>query len=299
MPSSIPGAIRWKSPSSRPKEVGDEMVAVLRRTADADSEQLTVRYGDADVRLELKGPLGTVLDGVWHGAASCQKKPLVAEDNWDEICWHSDRDVDYLEIQQTLAGGWSRQRQFLLARSHRFLFLAEAVLGPPAAYLGKPRIDYSCSWQLGGGTIYHGAAESYEGLIRRGKKTVALVVPPGLPEWRADHFPGKLEGAEDRLTLSTAVEGANLYAPLFIDLEPTRFKQLVTWRRLTVGENLEIVSKDVAVGYRVQVGTAQWLFYRALKAKGNRTVMGYNTSHEFGCQRFLPDGTIGSVVEIE
>ena len=82
---------------------------------------------------------------------------------------------------------------------------------------------------------------------------------------------------------------------LFIDLEPTRFKQFVTWRKLTVGENLEVVPRDIAVGYRVQNGLQQWMFYRVLAGRGNRTVLGYNTSYEFGCQRFLPNGTLDAV----
>jgi len=276
------------------------MLAVLRRTDNEFGETLSVRYGDdSNVQLELTGPQGTIFSGAWHGETTCQNRVLAPEDSWDEVCWHSDKDVDYLEIQQTLNGGWKRQRQFFLARNDRFLFLAEAVLGPAGAYQNKPRIDYDGQWQLAAGATYHGAEETNEGLIRCGKKTAALVIPPCLPEWKADHFPGCLEATNDRLHLTTAAEGGNVYASLFLDLEPTRFRQFVTWRRLTIGENLETVSKDVAAGYRVQVGTAQWIFYRALQRKGNRTLMGYNTSHEFGCQRFMPDGSLGSVLEIE
>ncbi len=293
------------------------MVALLRRGTDAAAEQLKVRFGsDSDVQLELTGPNGTILDGAWQGMPAFQGKALKAEAIWEEVCWHSDEDVDYLEIQQTLSGGWKRQRQFLLARRDRFLFLAEAVLsentsgakptnglkltnGARVPSNLKSRIDYEGKLQLGAGAAFFGAPETHEGLLRRGKKTLAIVIPPGLPEWRADHFPGKLAAEEDQLVFGLAAEGANLYAPLFIDLEPTRFRQLVTWRRLTVGENLEIVPRDVAVSYRVQNGMQQWMFYRALAGRGNRTCLGYNTSYEFACQRFLPNGTLDTVLEIE
>ena len=53
-------------------------------------------------------------------------------------------------------------------------------------------------------------------------------------------------------------------ASLFIDLRKDRFVRPVTWRQLTVAENLSIQPADVAVGYRVQIGADQWLFYRSL-----------------------------------
>ena len=108
----------WKSPSTSPAAKGDEMIAVLRRGTAATDEQLTIRFGsDSDVHLELTYPAGTVLEGAWKGVASSAGKSLKAEDIWEEVCWHSDEDVDYLEIQQTLSGGWKRQRQFCSRRT--------------------------------------------------------------------------------------------------------------------------------------------------------------------------------------
>jgi hypothetical protein len=73
----------------------------------------------------------------------------------------------------------------------------------------------------------------------------------------------------------------------------------VTWRQLTVGESLNVVSRDVAAGYRVQIGKSQWLIYRSLGTRGNRTVLGQNFSSEFVVARFRPDGTAEKLLEIE
>jgi hypothetical protein len=73
----------------------------------------------------------------------------------------------------------------------------------------------------------------------------------------------------------------------------------LTWRQLAVAENLRRVSDNTAVGYRVQLGSEQWLIYRSFTRFGNRTVLGQNLSSEFFCGRFLPDGTTEMLIEIE
>lgn len=73
----------------------------------------------------------------------------------------------------------------------------------------------------------------------------------------------------------------------------------VTWRQLTVAEDRLIVPRDVAVGYRVQIGRAQWLFYRSLAECGNRTLLGQNLVSEFLAARFGRNGIAEPLMEIE
>jgi hypothetical protein len=68
---------------------------------------------------------------------------------------------------------------------------------------------------------------------------------------------------------------------------------------LTVGESLAAVPPEVAAGYRVAVGRRQWLVYRALAHKGNRTLLGHNLSTEFLVARFSQDGEVAPLIEIE
>ena len=49
---------------------------------------------------------------------------------------------------------------------------------------------------------------------------------------------------------------------------------------------LQVVPRDVAVGFRAQSGDDQWLVYRSLGPAGNRAVLGQNISSEFYAGRF-------------
>ena len=55
----------------------------------------------------------------------------------------------------------------------------------------------------------------------------------------------------------------------------------------------------MAVGYRVAVAKRQWLIYRSLAAKANRTLLGHNLSSELLVARFAPDGEVETLVEID
>jgi hypothetical protein len=120
-----------------------------------------------------------------------------------------------------------------------------------------------------------------------------------LPEWRSEFCHGNLHADPQHLVLQQAAEGLNLYAPLLIDLDPARERHELTWRRLTVAENLRTVSRDEAVGYRVQIGREQWLIYRTLAPRGNRSVLGINTVADFVLSRFLKSGTTEPLIVIE
>ncbi len=56
---------------------------------------------------------------------------------------------------------------------------------------------------------------------------------------------------------------------------------------------------EVAVGYRVQVGKQQWLFYRSLAKAANRSLLGQNLSSEFFVARFDSQGDAQELIEIE
>src|SRR5205814_1511571 len=103
-------------------------------------------------------------------------------------------------------------------------------------------------------------------------------------------------GEEGCLTLQQAALGRNLYAPLWIDLDPRRASRPLTWRRLTIGENFAVVPRDIAAAFRIQVGREQWFVYRSLAKRGNRSLLGYNTLHAFDCLQILADGGTKEIV---
>jgi hypothetical protein len=164
----------------------------------------------------------------------------------------------------------------------------------------SPEIRYASTIALADGVRFAPQCETREARLTVGKKQAATLLPLALPEWRAEHCHADLTcGSDNKLLLMQAAQGHALYAPLWIDLAPARAKQPLTWRRLAVGESLESVPRDRAVGYRVQFGRQNWLLYRTLAPRGNRTVLGQNFSSEFVCCRMLKTGKTESIIEIE
>ncbi len=159
-------------------------------------------------------------------------------------------------------------------------------------------MEYESTLPLGPGVVFRGADESREGSLV-GTKRRAVVLPPALPEWRADEQIGELAQTSCGLQQSQSADGRCLYAPLFLDLDRRRLTRRLTWRRLTVAESLEIQPPDVAAGYRVAIGDRQWLIYRSLAEKANRTLLGHNLSTEMLVARFEKSGEVEPLIEIE
>jgi hypothetical protein len=125
------------------------------------------------------------------------------------------------------------------------------------------------------------------------------VLPLQLPEWRAGRGCGELRQTDQGLELRQHAIGQSLFAPLFFDLDRRRFRRPLTWRRLTVAQERQVLPTDSAVGYRVQIGDAQWLVYRSLSTPEVRSVLGVNLMHEFLVADFLPTGKVKRLLEIE
>jgi len=280
-------------------------LAVLQTDWSRQAVRLTVAYGEAAPRIELEADRELLLSGPWELEVSLSGVPAAAAGHWEEVCWETDADADYLELEIQLTGGVRVQRQMLLSRSERFLFLADAVLtdgfSSSAVPAGQPaELSYRSRLPLASGIAVHPAAETRD-LSLAGRKPSAIVLPLALPEWRTDPRGGTLAKLEDAsaLELRQSCRGQRLYAPLWIDLCPKRAKRPFTWRQLTVAEQLQNQPRDVAAGYRVQFGKRQWLIYRSLAKAANRTLLGVNLSTEFLLARFGRDGEIETVLEIE
>lgn len=302
-------------------------LAVLRPTW-SPREMLTVDYRGREIRSELVAGGQVVWSGGCNPRVSLDGVDLSPISDWEQLCWVSDDDADYLELQLELSGGVRVQRQMLLARQDHFLFAADAVLGERPA-----TIDYQLALPLTEGVAFSPTEQTHEGFLATTGRRRASVLPLALSEWRSDARSGKLEvdlpadaapvgddlqgrlpaerrpgspsyepraAARPHLKLELTAPSAHaLYAPLFVDLSSRRLSRPATWRQLTVGENRVIQPSDVAVGYRVQIGREQWLFYRSLAECGNRTLLGQNLVSEFLAARFGRSGVAEALMEIE
>lgn len=266
---------------------------VLRPSWKRNAPWLTVLYNRHVLETELVDGPGALWSGPWALDVRIDGKPLVPAESWEEICWVEDDDVVYLELEGELGRGWSVQRQMLMPRDGRFLFLADAVMGKTPA-----TIEYRSAVRLAEGTTFEPAEETTEGFLHhpRGR---ALVLPLALPEWRSAARHGRLSEEDGELQLVQQGRGRALYAPLLVDLSYHRRKTAYTWRQLTVGEERRILPVDAAAGYRVQFGARQWLIYRALNETAPRTLLGHNLISDFLFGRFTKDGTVEALLEIE
>ena len=217
--------------------------------------------------------------------------------SFEVVCERHDDDVDYIEIQAELSNGGRLNRQWLLARTEEFLLVTDTVIPASAS-----KIEYRCRWPLAAGVTTLAESETREVYLQTSgdaPKIKALVLPLALPEWKAEKFPGKLVAEADALNLEQQVIGDALYAPLVFDLNPRRSIKKRTWRKLTVGQDRQIVADDQAVAFRFQLSKRQWFFYRALASMGNRTFLGENVTSEFVFNRLHKSGKVTSLFEVE
>ncbi len=281
---------------------------VLRSSWLRNSDRLTVLYPGQSVHIELGVGRQLLCSGPWQWEVECDGVPAPPTSSWEAVCWVSDNDVDYLELEIDLTGGLRMQRHILLAREDRFLMLADAILGErPAALHYRSQLPWCQDISV------RGAKETQESYLFAGKKRLAMVLPLALSEWGLSPVlsvvsTGDAETGTVPLpsathiaspTLQQAARGCRMFAPLWIDLDPRRIARRLTWRQLTVGDAMHAQPADVAVGYRVAVGKQQWLVYRSLAKPGNRTVLGHNLSTEFLVARFKDGGEVESLMEVE
>jgi len=274
-------------------------LAYLRTDWQRDEPTVVVDYSKPELRLEVWAGPQRLISGAWTSETKLDGKRLESVGTWDETCWFSDEDVDYLELSIELAGGGRLERQILLARDELFLLLTDYVIGDHSSGRAGGDISHKVRLPLDPKVVFQPEKETREGFLSAGKK-VARILPLALPEWRTDPRVGQLDASDGQLQLSQQLPGKNLACPLLIDLKKSRTGKPCTWRQLAIAESLELQPHDVAVGYRAQCGKDQWLVYRSLAKPANRSVLGQNLSLECLVARFLaPEGEVDELLEIE
>ncbi|HEX2475096.1 MAG TPA: hypothetical protein VHK01_10135, partial [Lacipirellulaceae bacterium] len=269
-------------------------ISVLAGGWSRSAPRLAVSYAGSQVQIELTARGERLFIGTWTTETECDGKPAQVAGEWENLCWQSDSDCDFLELSIPLSEGLRIERQLLLARNDEVLYLADLVISASGQ---ARRLKHALSLPLDEDAVWRPEAQTRDGVLRAGKLQAA-VLPLALPEWRIDPRGGALVEEHGRLVLTQESTGRAMCCPLFFDLKPTRARKERTWRQLTVAEWMEVLPRDVAVGFRAQSGRAQWLFYRSLGPSGNRTVLGHNIAGEFCAGRFR-SGKFEEWLEIE
>ena len=301
--------------------------AVLRPDWSRSAPRLTVLYPGQSCRVELACGKDVLWSGPWGLDLQIDGVKAEPSSEWSELCWVSDEDVDYLELEISFGDGLCVERHILLAREDRFLLLADAVLGSRRA-----AIEYRGTLPLCPDVTFRRACQPHQGVLV-GRKPRATVLPLALPERPADrtgsesncfvsscsgracppcadeNTAGKparytmmqnaLVASNAGLELRQAAMAQSLLAPLFLDLDRSRTTEPHAWRQLTVAQSGAVQPADVAVGYRVAIGKKQWLIYRSLARPADRSLLGHNLQSETLVARFDRRGEVQSLIEIE
>jgi len=268
-------------------------LAVMRTNWDRRAAAVAVDYSSPDLRIEVWTGSQRLFSGVWQVNVSVDGNVLSPAGCWEQTCWFSDQDIDFLELTMELSGGVRLDRQIALAREEGFLLLTDVVLGDGA------KTSNCLELPLDPAVEFVPEEETREGRLVA-SKPMARVLPLDLPEWRTDPRVGDLFATDGKLSLFSERSQKNMACPLLIDLDRSRLGKECTWRQLTVAQALEIQPHEVAVGYRAQSGKDQWLVYRSLAPPANRTVLGQNLSVECLVARFLPPaGEVDELLEVE
>jgi hypothetical protein len=270
-------------------------IAIMADGWSQSSTRLAVAYADEPIQLELTTRGKRLLEGPWTFETSCDGNLVRIASDWENLFWSSAKSYVMLELGVRLSEGLRLERQLLLARDDQVLFLADVVISID----GTPRrITHTSYLPLDNDVQWQAESETRDGLLRASQHHAA-VLPLALPEWRTDPRGGSLVEASGRLALTHEAHGRALYCPLLIDLKNGRAQRERTWRQLTVAESMEVLPRDIAVGFRAQCGRHQWLFYRSIGTPGNRTVLGQNIAGEFCAGRFRTTGKLDEWIEIE
>ena len=310
LPDSIGKAIGEK-PSKRRKESTIDVlmpkhsqywdkcsIVTMRRSWRDRGCRVAVDFSSDVIWLDVLGQDGQrVLSGDWDVQVFRKQEPVSLDVSWQEVCWFSDDDVDYLELECAVEDVCKIQRQVMLMRDEGIVYFADALIAEKAD-------DWSVQsiWTAPNDIHLKSEAKTTEGkLVRTGseEQTAALLLPVGMPEWRRSRSHAKMGFNGSTLFLQCETQSKNLYSPLVMSLRGNQQTQAFTWRQLTIAEELQIQPRDIAEAYRVQINRDQWVFYRSLTPCTRRTVMGLHLNTEFYAGRFSrSDGEFEPIVEV-
>ena len=273
-------------------------IATMRRSWRERGCRVAVDFSTDVIWLDVLGNDGQrVISGEWDVEIFRNKKQLQTDVSWQEVCWFTDDDVDYLELECEVENVCKIQRQVMLMREEGVVYFADALIAEE-----PDQWSVKSTWTVSDDIELHSDPKTTEGrLVRTGStnQTAALLLPVAMPEWRRSPSHSRMDCKGQVLSLQCETAAKNLYSPLVMSLRGIEATPAYTWRQLTIAEELRNQPRDVAEAYRVQVNRDQWVFYRSLTPCTRRTVMGLHLNTEFYAGRFSrDDGVFEPIVEV-
>ncbi len=273
-------------------------IATMRRSWRDRGCRVAVDFSADVIWLDVIGNDGQrIMSGDWDVEIFQNQKPLQTDVSWQEVCWFTDDDVDYLELECEVENVCKVQRQVMLMRDEGVVYFADALIAQ-----APDQWSLKSTWTISNDIELRSDPKTTEGkLVRAGNEnqTAALLLPVAMPEWRRSLNHSRMECSGQTLSLQCDATAKNLYNPLVMSLRGIESTPAYTWRQLTIAEELQNQPRHIAEAYRVQVNRDQWVFYRSLTPCARRTVMGLHLNTEFYAGRFSrEDGLFEPVVEV-
>ena len=282
--------------------------ALLRSDWSVEADSVEITHHQPLPQLDVTALGRSLIHGDWNLKLTIGDTAIELADEWSCVCWQSDPDADYIELQMAGPGKLRVERLVMLSRKERFLVVADSISGaPPAESASKSRTSGTSSQRIEYESrllLCEGMVGTCEGTTREGRiaghRLKARVFPLGIPQDRVNSTPHSLTVEGNQIVLKHVAEGEGLFAPLVLVWHPERTRVDATWRTLTVTENGRVVSPDAAVGYRLKLGDFQLLISRSLRKSGySRACLGHHTFNETVIASFDANGNIEPILMVE
>ncbi len=268
--------------------------ACMRNWWHADANTAIVVHNGPTVQLQLSLFGIPVFGGEWGLNVRLDGKPLAVNQDWKCICWTSDPDMDYMELQIEWPEGPMLCRQVMLSRKDHFLVIADAV-----SRAGSRRVDLESTLPLSRGVKAKADIATREVRVTAGD-VKARCFPVALPDDRLHSTVGSFDAEANAIRLTQASSSEGLYAPIVLDWSPNRTAREAEWRTLTITEDRRKLSPWEAAGHRLRLGNLHLVLFRSLDGSTeSRTVLGLHTDKESVIAQFNEKGYVLPIVSVE
>lgn len=275
----------------------DAEAACLRTSWSPNASSVTLTHDEDPVSIEMLVAGTPLLRGDWGIELEEDGEGVEFEAAWECVCFYTDQDVDYCELQFEFEGGPTIDRYVMVSRTREFAVLADVLVGSPAK-----RVDLTTFLPLEEGVKLQAVTGSREQYLKSGRQRVR-VMPLALPYDAGTGTPGRVELTEEDgqsyLAVTHASETGGLFAPVLFDWSKARRNAFAEWRQLTVTHAGDVDTSG-AFGYRVRVGDQHLVLFRSLESTDRyRTVLGYQPENETVIADFTKKGELSEILLVE
>lgn len=269
-------------------------LAYLRSHWSADGDRIVVGHAEAMPIIDFACQGFPILSGDWSLDIRINGESLTEAGEWYNVCWFSDADSDYAELQWKVHDGLRIERQIFLSRKEQFGILSDCLTANES-----DAVEITSRIPLSSGTEHRILPRTRE-LILESDDVYVRMFPVALDHDRVQKATGTLEVCDAQLQWSQQGAGA-IFSPVMIDWSKDRRDREAVWNRLTITDDRRVVSSAEAAAYRLRVGKSQWVIYRNHHTDGrHRAILGCHTTNETIIGRFnAKSGEVEPVVFVE